>query len=242
MENNLDIKRFAEWLWANGSLDKSQFGSAANIELCLEYAQSLGCVNKSEILEVVKDMTITKRGGVLKHELSAQTIIALVQKSGLLEDKEYFFLNDKGEKICYENKNLKDKKDICVVRLKRKGQDWYEYFLSSEELRESGGKELDSGGWDFPSKNKAWIGFSKQMWLYRTIKNACRILFPDVLKNMQSSIKPAKSEVLDEFNPKPKLVPIFKPKTQILKPKINEDNLTVKLEPPKVVEDKEEEK
>jgi hypothetical protein len=101
--------------------------------------------------------------------------LMMVQKSGFVESIEEFFVNDKLEKICFENKNIKDKVFAAFCRVKRKGDAAVlESFFTVDEASMAG-----------LFKNQTWNKYTKDMLMYRTRGRALRAKFPDALGGLE---------------------------------------------------------
>ncbi len=101
--------------------------------------------------------------------------LMMVQKSNLLEMIEEFFVNDKFEKICFENKNLKDKAYAAICRVKRRGDSAIlESFFTVDEAAVAG-----------LFKNQTWNKYTKDMLMYRTRGRCLRGKFPDALGGLE---------------------------------------------------------
>lgn len=97
--------------------------------------------------------------------------LAVVQKSGHLEMIEEFFVDDKLEKICFENKNIKSLVYGAFCRVKRFGDvSIFESFFTVDEATHAG-----------LFKNATWNKYTKDMLMYRTRGRALRAKFPDCL-------------------------------------------------------------
>jgi len=101
--------------------------------------------------------------------------LMMVQKSGFLESIEEFFVNDKLEKICFENKNIKDKVFAAICRVKRKGDSSVlESFFTVDEAALAG-----------LFKNQTWNKYTKDMLMFRTRGRSLRAKFPDALGGLE---------------------------------------------------------
>jgi len=64
---------------------------------------------------------------------------ALAQRHSQYGEHEIFFVDNNIEKICVENKNLKEEAWACVIRVKRKDSSiWNEYFFSLDDAAVAG--------------------------------------------------------------------------------------------------------
>ena len=97
--------------------------------------------------------------------------LSVVQKSGYLEMIEEFFVDDKLERICFENKNIKSNVYGAFCRVKRFGDlSVLESYFTMDEAAHAG-----------LFKNQTWNKYSKDMLMYRTRGRALRAKFPDCL-------------------------------------------------------------
>lgn len=97
--------------------------------------------------------------------------LAVVQKSGYLEMIEEFFVDDKLEKICFDNKNITSNVYAAFCRVKRFGDSSVlESFFTVDEAAKAG-----------LFKNQTWNKYTKDLLMYRTRGRALRAKFPDCL-------------------------------------------------------------
>ena len=247
-KNKLDIKAIADALWREEKVSKKVFGTVSTVSYCLHIAESLGAKTIGDLLLYLQNMNVRGKGGNVKVEIGIHLITSFVQQSPVFGDMESFFVNKEGDKISSDNKNLDDIIYACVVKVKRKGGVWSEYYLTAKDLMLSGGKRHESGSWLMPTDSTPWKQYPKGMWMNRTRGMAFKAHFADCLKNFstdagsdkvftnlpESQEKPLEDkakEVIEKLHP-----------AEDLKYVPDSGNLDVKLEPPKVFENKEEEK
>lgn len=101
----------------------------------------------------------------------AQLMLALVQRSGLLEQ---FVIVQSDTKVC-------------KLRIKRKRYDWVEHGCTIEEAAEMKTKEKDN--WIPLTQSSQWRVQPKTKLFYFTVKQVFRRLFSDVLNGMAGSLE-----------------------------------------------------
>lgn len=202
-----DAKAYAQWLLSKGII--TNFPNTEQLRSAIQVAMSLGFSTYGEVLSALQEM-YSYQG---KIQIFGSLPLALIQKTGQLQDIQEFFVDKDGKEICYKNGNLNEKPVVAVCRLKRKGmEDFCEYSVTSDDLKLSGGKELKEGGWEFKKGNKTWRTHPKQMWRKTARNIGLRSLFADCLRNVyvptnvseysQEIENVTKNSILEGFKPK----------------------------------------
>lgn len=100
--------------------------------------------------------------------------LSLIQSSGQLESIEEFYFNEKFEKICFDNKNLKDEVYGACCRMKRKGDPViYETTFTKEDRKKA---MLNS---------PVWGKYERDMMKYRARGANSKAKFPDILNGLE---------------------------------------------------------
>lgn len=135
--------------------------------------------------------------------------LSLVQQSGKVEGFEEFWIDEKGKRICFQNKNLRERPWASVCRIKRRGDsEWQEDFFSLIDLEKSGLSKKKNGG-----KKETWDKFERLMMRYKARAMALKSKFADIINGMEIaeyhhhqspaigavSDKDAKSNIASEF-------------------------------------------
>lgn len=98
---------------------------------------------------------------------------ALAQKDPDFGFDEVFYLNEKMEKICAENKNLKDPSWACVVRTQKKGSPFInEFSFTMDEAKEAG------------IIRNVWKTYPRSMLFFKAIARAYRATYPAALNGL----------------------------------------------------------
>ena len=100
--------------------------------------------------------------------------LSLIQSSGKLDSLEEFFIDDKGEKICLENKNLNAEVFGAVCRMKRKGDPTTQEDFFTEVDRKNA--MLNS---------PVWSKYKRNMMRYRVRAMCAKSKFADVLNGLE---------------------------------------------------------
>ena len=186
----LEIKTKEQVMEISTSLIKEglvprSFKTPSQVYLAIHTCMALGFKTFGEVAGIIKNMYVFDGQIHIFGELP----MSLVQRSGLLEDMEEFFIDDEGKKICYENKNLTVVPNGAVCRLKRKGMGWNEYHITAEDLIKEGGKRSQDGSWIFTKgrdrkESHTWKAYPKTHMRYRARAIGLKSLFPDAIRNM----------------------------------------------------------
>lgn len=96
--------------------------------------------------------------------------LIIVERSGLMVDKEEWVFDEDGKRICSQNKNLKAKVFGAKVRVKPKGRPWKEQEYTIEDAiaakllpRQAGEKSAMSD----KAQDSAWLKHTKRMLIMR---------------------------------------------------------------------------
>lgn len=106
--------------------------------------------------------------------------LMMCQKTGLVEGFREFFLNIKGDEICFKSKNLKDEVWGCVTRIKRKGDsEWQEDYFTKDDLKRAkiDQRPASKGG----GKKVVWALWERNMMRYKPRSMALKSKFADRL-------------------------------------------------------------
>ena len=165
-----DQKRFALQLMQQGMVS-STFKTPQAVILGIQYCKELGVP-----VQLGMKMLYVIDG---KPSLFGDGPLALVQRSGQLESIEEFFLNEKQEKICVENKNLQDRVWAAVTRLKRRGDPLIqEDYFSLIDL-EIAGMDMSKNG-----KKVVWAKYERIMMRYKSRSMSLKVKFSDMISGV----------------------------------------------------------
>ena len=235
-----DFVKIVDFLTENSLIPETLAKNKSHAFMALKTCHALGFTTFGAMQLAVKNMYVVK-GAI---ELWGNLPLSLVQRTGLLEDIDEFFVDEEGERICSKNKNLVQIPVACVCRVKRKGgEGWKEFAVTKGDLELSGGKALEDGGWLFTKgKDKTasttWKKYPKIHWMYRTRALALRSLFADCLKNvaihehegMKSGMIDAEGQKTEKTAQTPSI------SEKYAKKDLNEGNMQAKLEPPTITQ------
>jgi len=98
---------------------------------------------------------------------------ALAQRDPDFGYDEVFYLDEKQEKICAENKNLNNPAWACVVRTQKKGSPFIsEFFFTMDDAKEAG------------IVRNVWTKYPKDMLRFKALARAYRTLYPAALNGV----------------------------------------------------------
>lgn len=98
---------------------------------------------------------------------------ALAQKDPDFGYDEVFYLDEKQDKICAENKNLNNPAWACVVRTQKKGSPFInEFSFNMDEAQQAG------------IVRNVWKTYPKSMLFWKTIARAYRATYPAALNGL----------------------------------------------------------
>ena len=184
MNKKEDAYKMSKYLWKNKLLPES-IKTHQEAFVSLQTAMALGYQTYGNMILAIKNMYFVN-GQV---ELFGDLPLAVVEKSGKLEYIREFFVDKEHQEICLKNKNL-DKEilsAICIV--KRTDKEEKEFHLTERDLKISGGKPDEHGGWSFKKKGNyesiTWKKYPKIHWTRRLRAFALKSTFPDVLKGVE---------------------------------------------------------
>lgn len=110
-----------------------------------------------------------------KYTVYGSLFRALARRAHNFGQDEVFFLDENQEKICAENKNLKNPVWACVVRTKTKDSDFYnEHFFTTDEAKTAG----------ILRPGSAWGKYLKDMLLAKAFARSYRQAYPDALNGV----------------------------------------------------------
>lgn len=161
LKNLNDMKAYANGLVSSGMLPKS-YTRPEQVVAAFQMASELGLKPGIKALSKIANINGTP-------QLFAEGPLALCQASGLLEDFEGFYFDSKQKRICFDNKNLDQKKEGYYFKVKRKGAShFYEDTYTITEAKASG-------------LGNVWVKFPDDMVRHRTIAKVLKVAFADVL-------------------------------------------------------------
>lgn len=135
----------------------TKLGSPASINLVILRGKGLGL----DMFQALENITVINNKTCMSGSLAS----ALVERSGLLEDKEH----------SYEGEQETDARK-CTVTVQRKGRKPVSWSFSIKEARKAG---------LYPGKpGSGWATFSDSMLYWRALGFAYRREFPDVMGGM----------------------------------------------------------
>jgi hypothetical protein len=153
--------RLAKYALASEMVPKS-YKTPEQVMLGMEYAIELGL----PALVALKNIAIVNGTPSIFGELP----LALVRKSGLLEDFHEAVYDKEFIEICSDNKNLGAEPYAAVCKMKRKGSSTVERSFSIDDAKRAG--LLGRGPWQ---------QYTKRMLQMRARSLVVKDLFPDVL-------------------------------------------------------------
>jgi hypothetical protein len=126
-----------------------------------------------------------------KPSLFGEGPLSLCQRTGLVVSLKELYLNENGDEISVQNKNLKDKVYASVTRVGRRGDlEIQEDYFTLDDL-ETAGLRMDNFG-----KVKAiWVKWERIMMRYKARTMALRSKFADMLAGIPVA------EYDDNFSP-----------------------------------------
>ena len=134
-------QKTSQQMWNSKVLIPESFRNNENsLFLGVQTAISLGCKTQGEIIKAMGNMYVVKGCISLWGDLP----LAIAKQSGRLESFEEYFIDSKHKKICIENKNVGEEIYAGIIKIKEKGKKENSFFLTAEEVQESGalGKNL----------------------------------------------------------------------------------------------------
>jgi len=156
--------KLAEMMVKSGMLPK-QYDTPAKVITAKQFAIELG----------VPPLTALRQIAVIngRPQLYGDLPLGLVRRSGLLDSMKEYFLDDKGQEVCQENKNLTAEVEGAVCVIKRKNEAGREFFWTSKDDQLAG-----ISGYETHKKYK------RTMYMYRARSMALKSVFSDVLNGV----------------------------------------------------------
>lgn len=121
----------------------------------------------SAALQMCKQFRLPQKAmgqmGFVKGRLTAYGSLytALAQRHPDWRKQRIFYVTEAGEKICFENKNLKEEVYACVMRIyDKEGDDYNEYYFTKDDAEDAG---LISN-----KEGSAWKNYFKDMLYHKT--------------------------------------------------------------------------
>lgn len=160
-KNANELAILADRFVKSGMLPKS-YQTAAQVITAWQYAGELG----------LKPMSALRQIAVINGTPSifGDLPISLVERSGELDWRREFIIDEEMNEINWTNKNLKARPWGAVCILKRKGREPIERFYTIEEAKQAN-----------LFKNDVWNRYTKIMLKYRARSQAIKDEFSDVL-------------------------------------------------------------
>lgn len=153
-------------LYLNSKLLPARFATKEAIVVAMQYAAELGLPPLTGIRQIAVVQGTPCTFGDLP--------LSLVQRSGKLESINEYLIDDKGQRICTDNKNLQAKAVCAVCIVKRKGDsEPLERFFSLDDAAVAG-----LGG------SPTWKAYPKLMMKYRARSQALKDKFADCLNGI----------------------------------------------------------
>ncbi|HAB99716.1 MAG TPA: hypothetical protein DCE71_07845 [Parachlamydiales bacterium] len=109
-----------------------------------------------------------------KYTCFGSMFTALAKRDPDFGHDEVFFLNENMEKICFDNKNLKDPAWACVVRTQKKGSPFVNEFIFSMEDAQRAG-----------IVRNVWKSYPKDMLYWKAIARSYKANYPAALNGVQ---------------------------------------------------------
>ena len=173
--SNEVMYQFSKYLYTNQLV---KFDSVDYIFLALQIAFSLGMKSMGDMLLAINNMYFVKGRVGIWGDLP----MAIVQNSGKLEFIEEFFIDKDYKKISLDNKNLQEPPICAVCRVKRKGHEIKEFYLTLKDLALSGNYSEKDASFRGRGDMKIWNNYPKIMWAKRLKRWSIANVFSDVLK------------------------------------------------------------
>ena len=164
----------------NNSLVPSSFKQVNEVVMAIQTAMSLGYNKFGSISLAIKNMYIINNSVSLWGELP----MAIVNKSGLLERFDEYFLDKNWKKISEENENLDAEKASAVCIIQRKGRNQQSFYLTTEDLKYAGIIQKPDGSFTY-GKSVTWSKYPKIHWIRRNRAFALKTVFPDLLSGSE---------------------------------------------------------
>ncbi len=102
--------------------------------------------------------------------------VAIAKRSPQFGEDRVYFIDDKQEKICLENKNLKNPVWACVVQTKKKDSKiWNEHFFTVDEAKAAG------------IFRNVWTSYTKDMLYYKAVARSYKFNYADALHGVEMS-------------------------------------------------------
>lgn len=153
-------------LYLKSKMLPARFNTAESIVVGMQYAIELGL----QPLTGMRQIAVVQGTPCTFGDLP----LALVQRTGKMESINEYLIDDKGVKICTENKNLSGNAVAAVCRVKRKGDpEILERFFSLDDAKTAG-----LGG------SPTWKAYPKVMMKYRARSQALKDKFADCLNGI----------------------------------------------------------
>lgn len=153
-------------LYLKSKMLPARFNTAESIVVGMQYAIELGL----QPLTGMRQIAVVQGTPCTFGDLP----LALVQRTGKMESIEEYLIDDKGVKICTENKNLQNEAVCAVCIVKRRGDDKpLERFFSMADAKTAG-----LGG------SPTWKAYPKLMMKYRARSQALKDKFADCLNGV----------------------------------------------------------
>ena len=147
----------------------SGFKTQAQVVIAIETAKALGAKNFGEASLMFSNMFVLDN----RINLWGDLPLSLAKSSGFLEDIDEYFIDEKHERICEENKNLLNKPISAVCIIKRKDMNLKKFYLTQQDLDDSGS-----------ATSPVWKKYKKIMWRRRLLRQALGASFPECFKGV----------------------------------------------------------
>lgn len=154
----------AEAFLSSGMLPK-QYKTAAQVITAKQFASELGL---DSTLVSLRQIAVINGTPSLFGDLP----LAVVRKSGELEDYEQFLFDKEYNKICFDNKNLHNSPFGALVKAKRNGK-WHESYFTVEMAKQAGLSNRD-----------VWKNYPERMLTYRARAALIKDVFSDLLNGV----------------------------------------------------------
>lgn len=178
VKSKRDLMNIATFLLKQ-NIAPSCFKTHNEIFIALQTVFSLGIKNPGEMLLALNNMYLINN----KIELFGDLPLALVKRFGDLVKIEEFFVDNKHEKICMDNKNLNNLPMAAVCNLTNSLGDKTEFYLTENDLKLSGGIRNTDGSWNMRG-SATWKRYPKIHWARRLRGWALKSSYPHVLKGV----------------------------------------------------------
>lgn len=177
-----DQLRFADHLLTQKMISDS-FKTPQQVVIGFQYAKALGV---PEILALRMMYVINGRPA-----LFGDGPLSLVQRTGLITSLKEFYINEKGDEICFQNKNLKDRPYASITQVARRDQ-----MMSQEDFFSLDDMEVAKINMNnFGKVKDVWAKFERIMIRYKARSMALKSKFTDVLAGIPIA------EYDDHFSP-----------------------------------------